>query len=290
MNVIEISALRKTFPKSRFTLSLPEFAVEEGYVTGFIGENGAGKTTTLKLIMDMIYADEGAVTVFGLDSHRDGKKIREQISYIGEQPGYLDQAKLKNIKKMVAPFYSDWEESAFENYAKRFSLDLNKKYKDLSKGKQKQFALAVALSHHPRLLLMDEPTANLDPLVRQEILDILADEMQREGVTVFFSTHITSDLDKIADYVHFLHGGRLILSQDKDSLIESHRVVKARIELLTPEIERNMIDVERSDFGFRGLCDCPRKIHELLGDEAIYEKPTIEDIFINYTKMERGKS
>ena len=156
----------------------------------------------------------------------------------------------------------------------------------LSKGKQKQFALAVALCRRPKLLLMDEPTANLDPLVRQEVLDLLAEEMEQEGVSVFFSTHITSDLDKIADYLIFLHGGELLLEGEKDRLIDTRRMVKGRRELLTQQARALLRGVEESDFGFRGLCEDEAAAFALFGNEAVYEKPTIEDLFMAYA---RGK-
>ena len=287
MNVIEIEGLKKTFPKSSFTLDLPRLTVREGYVTGFIGENGAGKTTTLKLMMDMLFPDEGRVSIFGKDAHRDGVEIRRRISYIGENTGFLEQAKLSTLKAMVQPFYPDWDEAAFGRYVERFSLDLGKRYNALSKGQRKQFALAVALSHHPRLLLLDEPTANLDPLVRQDILDILAEEMQQEGVSVFFSTHITSDLDKIADYLLFLHRGRLLLEGEKDAILDSRRRVKARRELYTPEAARLLVSAEVGEFGFTGLTEEFPALFALLGNEALYEKPTVEDLFLAYTRRDR---
>ena len=284
MDVITIQGLKKRFPKGRFQLDLPELAIQEGYITGFIGENGAGKTTTLKLMMDMLYADEGQITIFGKDAHLDSAAIKKEIGYIGETPGFLEQGRLRSLKRMVQPFYENWDEAVFQRYADRFSLDLNKRYKELSKGKRKQFAVAVALSHHPRLLLLDEPTANLDPLIRQEILEILLDEMQQEGISIFFSTHITSDLDKVADSLVFLHEGRLLLSGYKDEILDGHRMVRGRRELLTPEVAGLLVDVEASEFGFTGLTGQFAAVYALLGDEAVYEKPSVEDIFIGYTR------
>ena len=288
MYVIEISGLKKRFEEGGFCLDLPEMRVPEGYITGFIGENGAGKTTTLKLMMDMLYPDEGTIRILGLDAHLQGPQVRAQIGYVGSTPGYLAHATLETLKRMHAPFYPNWDEALYRRFCDRFSLDGKKKYKDLSTGKQKQFSICIALSHHPKLLLMDEPTANLDPLARQEILDILTEELQREGVSVFFSTHITSDLDKIADYVQFLHHGRLLIAGEKDRICEGNRVVKGPLHLLTPETEPLFVNLRRSEFGFTGRTGWPDEVFSRLGDEAVYEKPTVEDIFLGYTQAERG--
>ncbi|MCI8492247.1 ABC transporter ATP-binding protein [Anaerotruncus colihominis] len=285
-NVIEIKDLEKRFHKSGFQLSLPSLCVREGYITGFVGENGAGKTTTIKLLMDMLRPDQGTVQVFGLDARADGETVRREIGYVGEESGFLANARLRALASMMRPFYPRWDDAALARYMERFGLKPDQKFKSLSKGKQKQFALAVALCRRPKLLLMDEPTANLDPLVRQEVLDLLAEEMEREGVSVFFSTHITSDLDKIADYLIFLHGGRLLLEGEKDRLIDTRRMVKGRRELLTGQARELLRGVEESDFGFRALCEDEAAVFALFGNEAVYEKPTIEDLFMAYTRKE----
>lgn len=289
MYAIELEHVKKTFRKSGFMLDLPELRIPEGYVTGFIGENGAGKTTTMKLIMNMLFAGEGAVRVLGKDV--SDASLRAEIGYVGEHMGFMDEASLDSNVRMIKPFYPRWDDAAFSALLKRFGLtDLRKKHKALSQGKRKQFALATVLAHRPRLLLLDEPTANLDPLVRNEILTILSEKLEREELTVFFSTHITSDLDKIADYLQFIHAGRLLLSGTKDDILESHRMVKGKRELLAPETRDVFIYCEETEFGFSGLCGNIVAAREAFGDEAVYEKATVEDIFIAYTKRERGIS
>lgn len=288
MYAIELKNVKKTFKKSGFTLELPELRVREGFVTGFIGENGAGKTTAIKLIMNMLFADAGEVTVFGQEASKAA--LREEIGYVGEAMGFMEDARLGDIVKMMRPFYRRWDDGEFGKAARRFGLtDLRQKYKALSQGRRKQFALATALAHHPRLLLLDEPTANLDPLVRNEILTMLAGKLEREELTVFFSTHITSDLDKIADYLEFLHDGRILLSGAKDALLEAHRVVKGKRELLTPETRGVFIDCEETEFGFSGLCGDWDAARDVFGNEAVYERATVEDVFLAYTKRERGE-
>lgn len=289
MYAIELEHVKKTFRKSGFTLDLPELRVPEGYVTGFIGENGAGKTTTMKLIMHMLFVGEGAVRVLGRDVSE--ASLRADIGYVGENMGFMDEATLDANVRMLKPFYPQWDDREFNALLRRFGLtDLRQKHKALSQGKRKQFALATVLARRPRLLLLDEPTANLDPLVRNEILTILSEKLEREELTVFFSTHITSDLDKIADYLQFIHKGRLLLSGAKDEILESHQVVKGKRDLLAPETRDVLVHCEETEFGFSGLCGNIAAAREVFGGEAVYEKATVEDIFIAYTKRERGIS
>lgn len=286
MNVIAFKDVKKQFPKNGFTLDLQHLFIEEGYVTGLVGENGAGKSTTLKLLMGFLYADEGQIQVFGKPARDCGADLRAQIGYIGEETGYLDQAELRNLADMIKPFYPSWDNAYFNELMERFSLNPESRHKTLSKGQKKQFAIAMALSHHPRLLLLDEPTANLDPLVRDEILDLLFEKLEKEGITICFSTHITSDLDKIADRLLFLHKGKLFLEGDKDELLDGHAIVKGS-EALLQKADGLLIGVEQNAFGFRALTAQAEKVRTLCGGEVIFEKPRIEDLFLSYMKQER---
>lgn len=286
MDAISFQNVCKTFRKSTFTLDLPDLHIPEGYMTGFIGENGAGKTTAIKLMMNMLLPNQGNIRIFGKDVSE--ASVRAEIGYVGEEMGFPNGARLDSLIKMIRPFYPAWDQAEFSHITKRFGLtDLHQKYKDLSQGKRKQFALATALAHHPRLLLLDEPTANLDPLVRNAILTLLAERLEKGALTVLFSTHITSDLDKIADYLLFIHQGRILLQGGKDEILESHSIVKGSHELLTEESRSCFLDCQETEFGFRAVTSRIPETREILGREAVYEKALVEDIFLAYVK--KGK-
>lgn len=193
---------------------------------------------------------------------------------------------LSSVAKITAPFFPQWDWAFFHRLLSRFHLDPGSKYSSLSKGMKKQFELTIALCHHPKLILLDEPTANLDPLVRRDILDLLLEIMEKEEVTVFFSTHITSDLDHVGDYIAFLHEGRMLLFGDKDTLTEGHLVVKGPQNLLTAETSNKFIHIQKNSFGFEALTSDPVWARDTFGSEAVYEKPDIEQIFIGYTRKE----
>lgn len=286
MNIIEMQNITKTL--GTFHLELSELNVQQGYITGFIGENGSGKTTTIKLLMNMLFADSGHIRILGMDMPKQATAIKQAIGYMGDQMGYPEKMRLQQLKNCIAPFYGNWNDKLYQKYIQHFRLDENKRYNDLSKGMRKQFDLIMALSHHPQLLLLDEPTANLDPLARDQFLDILLDQMDHDDLSVFFSTHITSDLDKVADDIIFLHHGRLLMTDTRDHLLETHRLVKGKSSLLIPEVERTFVHVQHNGFGFEGLCSDWQRTYELLGDEAIYERASLEDIFIHYVARSQG--
>lgn len=283
-NSIEIKNLEKHL--GDFVLSINELQVPTGFITGFIGENGAGKTTTIKLILDMLRPDKGSIQVLGGSAQKNGHIAKADIGYVGDEAGFWPTMRLEAIAKITAPFFPRWDTALFDRLLSRFHLDPQAKYSSLSKGMKKQFELAIALCHHPKLIILDEPTANLDPLVRRDILDLLLEMMAKEEVTVFFSTHITSDLDHAADYIAFLHQGNMLLFGDKETLTEGHQVVKGPTSLLTPALERRFISVQKNSFGFEGLTDDPQWVQDTFGAEAVYEKPDIEQIFIGYTRKE----
>lgn len=282
MNAIEINNLRKDF--DNFSLKIEDLKIPEGFVTGFIGPNGSGKTTTIKLILNMLRRDSGSVKVFNQEYESDNLSLKEHIGYVGEFNGYLQESKLSRIKKSLCLFYKNWDEELYKRYMKEFELNENKIYKELSKGQQKKFEIAMTLSHRPKVIIMDEPTANLDPLVRNEVLEMLQERIEEDNATVFFSTHITSDLDKIGDYLVFIYKGRIFLANDKDSILQSHIIVKGKNELLQKETEDIFISVNKNTFGFEGLVKNKEKAYELFGEEVVYDKPNLEDILTYYTR------
>ncbi|CEK33540.1 MAG: ABC transporter ATP-binding protein [Paraclostridium sordellii] len=282
MNAIEIRDLSKRL--NEFELNIDKLDIKKGYITGFVGPNGSGKTTTIKLIMNMLFKDSGSIKIFEKENDIESLYIKEIIGYVGETPGYMQDSKLKAIKKGISCFYKNWNENIYKRYIKQFKLDENKKYKELSKGQQKKFELVMELSHNPKLIIMDEPTANLDPLVRNEFLDILQEHIEKEDATVFYSTHITSDLDKVADYLVFIFEGKVILYGDKESILENHKIIRGNKELLDIETKKELISYNENSFGFEGLVKNIKSAYEVFGEEVIYDNANLEDILMYYTK------
>ena len=284
MSAIKIKNLSKDFKD--FSLNIKELDIKEGYVTGFIGPNGSGKSTTIKLIMNMLKKDNGSIKILGKEYKECDLSIKEQIGYVGDYSGYLHDAKISIIKKNISRFYKNWDEELYKKYINKFKLDEKKTYKELSKGQKKQFELAIVLSHHPKVIIMDEPTANLDPLVRNEFLEILQERIEVDDASVFYSTHITSDLDKVGDYLVFIYKGKIILEGDKYSILEEHRIVRGKKELLNNETKEIFISISENSFGFEGLVRNKKEAYEIFGEEVVYDKPNLEDILTFYT---RGK-
>lgn len=282
MNAVKLNNLQKSL--GNFNLNIDNLEVKEGYITGFIGKNGSGKTTTIKLIMNMLIPNSGEITLWDKEMLNNEIEIKEQIAYIGIDSVFPVDSKLKTIKKIISPFYKNWDDNIYKNYMRKFNLDENKKFKDLSQGMKKQFELVVALSHKPKLLIMDEPTANLDPVIRNELLEILNDNMQNGDLSIFYSTHITSDLEKSADFIYFIDKGKIILKGEKDNLLESHRLVKGPLHLLNAESEKLFISISKNSFGFEGLCSDFKNAYNFFGDEANYEKATLDHIMLYYTR------
>ncbi|WP_147589344.1 ABC transporter ATP-binding protein [Clostridium paraputrificum] len=281
MKAIEFKGVKKR--RGNFQLSIDDLLIESGYITGFIGPNGSGKTTTIKLIMNMLKMDSGIIKVFNNDI-RDYFAYKSEIGYVGDEAGFLDTVKVKNIKKYMSNFYEKWDEDLYKKYISKFRIDENKLYKDFSKGQKKQFELIIALSHHPKLIIMDEPTANLDPRVRSELLEMLQKHIEREEATVFYSTHITSDLEKTADYIVMIYEGKIILTGIKDELLEEHAIIRGKTELLDMESEKILRGIKINRYGFEGMTSDKNKAFEIFGKEVVYDKATLEDILLFYTR------
>ncbi|MEG1134288.1 MAG: ABC transporter ATP-binding protein [Cellulosilyticaceae bacterium] len=284
MNVVEFKNVKKA--RGEFKLDIPELAIKQGYITGFIGQNGAGKTTTIKLIMDLLKVDAGSIEIFGKDIKKHTAKLKDQIGFVGDPTGYTAESTIKDIKAMFSPFYSTWDEALFHKYIKRFDLDTNKKVKELSQGQNKQLALTMALARRPKLIILDEPTANLDPIVRNYILSVLMEHMQDEEVSVFYSTHITSDLDKASDYIVYIQDGKILFNEERELLSQKYYKVKGPNRILENNMKGQLIGCTQSSFGFEALTDNKQKAYGLFGSEAIYEKASIEEIMIF---LEEGK-
>ncbi len=286
-NILEIRNLKKTF--GDFTLDNISFSLPKGFITGFIGPNGSGKTTTIKLIMNLLKKDSGEVRVFGLDPVRQEKEIKNRIGFVYDESHFYEELTVEEMKRIIAPVYDQWDEQQFQSYAAKFDLPGNKKTKDLSRGMKVKFSLAIALSHHADLLIMDEPTSGLDPVVRSEILDILYTLMQDENKGVFFSTHITSDLDRIADYIVMIYNGRILFCTQKDALMENHSIIKGKASLLDTVRSSDLKGIRKSNYGFEAMSTTKETTAAFAKAGAVIDPPTLEDIMLYYTRKESSR-
>ncbi|HJD29464.1 MAG TPA: ABC transporter ATP-binding protein, partial [Candidatus Blautia avicola] len=251
-------------------------------LAGFIGINGAGKTTTLRSVLGLAKGVTGSIRFFGMDMKGNEKQIKNRIGVVLDSDCFYDDLSLEEMKRILAPAYSSWCEEGYRSYLERFSLDPKEKIKNLSRGMKIKYSLALALSHKPELLIMDEPTSGLDPLFRSQLLDLLRDYMEQGGKGVFFSTHITSDLDKIADMLIMIDQGHIIFQEDKDALMDRYRIVKGSKEDLE-EVHSLLLNIHKTDFGFTGMTCHISEIQNLLPN-VLLERPTVEDIMLSHTK------
>ncbi|WP_080875649.1 ABC transporter ATP-binding protein [Oceanobacillus timonensis] len=282
-NIVEFKNVTKQFKD--FSLENIHLQIKQGHVTGFVGANGAGKSTTMKLMMNLLRPDNGEVKVFGMNYSGNEKAIKERMGFVYDSNVFYESLNLKDIKRIVAPAYKNWDDQTFYHYIKLFELPLNKAIKTFSKGMQMKASLAIALSHDAEFIMMDEPTAGLDPVFRRELLDILQHMMDDGRRTLFFSTHITSDLERIADDIAFIQNGKLLFNDSLEDVQKRYALVKGSIDLLNRETEDIFIKVERSAYGFQALTDDAREAKALLGDRVEIEEATLEDIMY-YAKGE----
>ena len=223
VDMLKVEGLCKEYPS--FRLQDVSFELPAGYIMGFIGENGAGKTTTIKAIMNMAAPDSGTVTVFGMDVKEHEKEIKQDIGLLMAGIDCYPMCRVEKFVRIVSTFFDNWDNVACENYLKRFSIDKHNRLTELSAGMKVKLHLAIALSHNAKLLILDEPTSGLDPVARDEVLDIMQELVSNGERSVIFSTHITSDLDKCADFILFIKNGLIVANDTKDCILLGHRVV-----------------------------------------------------------------
>ena len=276
MNALEIKDLTKEydgFKLDKLSLTLPT-----GCIMGLIGENGAGKSTTINSILGLKKYDHGTIKVLGQDMSAELKK---DIGVVLDEVGIPQALNIKNVRSVMKNIYSNWDDKAFGYYVKKFSLPDNKQFGDFSKGMKMKLAIAIALSHNAKLLILDEPTSGLDPLVRDEIIDILNDFTRDEGHSILISSHIVSDLEKLCDYIAFLHKGKLMLCEEKDVLLERYRFINATEEQLS-ELDPDAIKGKKiGKFSTEAIVD-----QELIPASFRTAPITIEDLFVFMAKEE----
>ncbi|MDD4565686.1 MAG: ABC transporter ATP-binding protein [Eubacteriales bacterium] len=283
---IAIRDLSKSF--KNFKLKNISFSVPKGSIMGFIGENGAGKTTTIKLMLNQLKAETGEIGILGLDHRKDEKKIKSDIGVVLDECYFHENIKPKHISRIMARIYKNWDESLFYSYIDQFRLPGNKTTKEFSRGMKLKLSIATALSHHPKLLILDEATSGLDPVVRNEILDLFLEFIQDENHSILFSSHITSDLEKIADYITFLHDGEIIFSKSKDSLLDNYGLLLCGAADFGAVDKADIIGQRESRFGHEILVRNKKQMKQKYKGLTI-DPVTIEDIMLFYMRGEEFK-
>lgn len=281
-NILEIKNITKDYKS--FKLDNISFSIPKGFIMGFIGENGAGKTTTIKLIMNLLERDAGEIKVFGKDNVKNEREIKERIGFVYDECFYYENISINDNGKIISGFYKKWDWKVFNNYLRKFSLNENQKVKELSKGMKMKFAIAIALSHKAEFIILDEPTSGLDPVMRRQVLEILQQVMEDENVGILISSHIISDLEKIADYITYIKKGKIEFSMAVPELQEKYVLIKGNKNLLK-DIDRNIIyGLRETPYGFEGITRDMNKIDNEVQKQLVIQKPSIEEIMVAMNK------
>lgn len=285
-HILEITNLTKHFPKSDFGLQNVSFSVPYGSIMGFVGENGAGKTTTISCILNTLTKDSGMIKLFGKEMTDSDVNLREDIGVVfdaGNFSGHLTAHQLSNIMQNI---YVRWDPALYMKYLERFQLPSNQKIKTYSKGMTMKLALTASLSHCPKLLILDEATSGLDPVMRDEILDVFLDFVQDEDHSILLSSHITSDLEKVADYITFIHNGKIILTAKKDDLIYKYGVMRCKASQFELIDKKDMIAYRKRDYQIDVLVSDKQLIQRKYKNIVI-DQVSIDDIMLLLIKGER---
>ncbi|MBD5540831.1 MAG: ABC transporter ATP-binding protein [Lachnospiraceae bacterium] len=284
-NVIELKGVSKDY--GDFKLDDVSFSVPEGSVCGFIGQNGAGKTTTIQIILDAINRDSGEVYVFGKSMDKGSATLRENIGVVFDEMGFHDFLNARQINTIMKNVYKNWDQEKYFEYLKLFSLPTRKACGSFSRGMRMKLQIATALSHNPKLLIMDEPTSGLDPIVRNEMLQIFREYVVEEDHTILLSSHITGDLEKLADEVVFIDGGKIVLKGNKDDILEKHGILRCKKDDLKNISESLLVSAETSSLGAEVLVN-DRKAAEKLYPGMVIEPAGLEEIMIYYVNKAKG--
>lgn len=277
-NAIELKNLRKQY--ENFTLDDISLTLPRGCIMGFIGENGAGKSTTIKAMLGLIRPDGGEIRLLGRDPA--DRSVMEKVGMVLDSGLFPGEMRLSELERVLRSVYRHWDSPRFRELLERFELDPKKRIKGLSRGMTMKLSLAAALSHHAELLILDEATSGLDPVVRDDILDLLLEFIQDEGNSVFLSSHITGDLEKIADYIVFLHKGKIAMSGEKDVLLDSLGILKCGKEWLAELASDAVIGLRRGEFGVSALVK-----RQAVPAEVRLEPATLDDVMLYSIKGER---
>lgn len=284
-NILELNGVFKSY--KTFALEDISFSLPRGFIMGFIGPNGAGKTTTIKLILNMLQRNAGTIKVFGKDNIFCEQEIKEKIGIVMDNTFYVGEWSLKDIEKTLKPFYRKWDSGKYNSLLSDFRLDVKKKVKEISRGMKMKLMIAIALSHEADLLILDEPTSGLDVLARNELMEILSEFIEDENKGVLFSTHVTPDLEKIADYITVINNGRILYSGIKDDLLEKYVIIKGGLDVLDDEIKTQIIGCREHNVGFDGLID--HSVLPSLPKNIVTERSNLDEIIVRFNNWRENK-
>lgn len=277
-NIIEIKNLVKKYD-NKFTLGSIDLEIPSGVIIGLIGENGAGKTTLIKSILNILKIDEGNIKIFNKNFNKEENTIKEDIGVVLDNMFFPEILTPKDINIVMKDIYKKWDEELFKKYLNDFGLNINKQIKTMSKGMRKKLEIATSLSHHPKLLILDEPTSGLDPVVRNEVLDIFLDFIQDEEHTILLSTHITSDLEHIADKIIFINKGKILLDKNRDDLLDNYGILKCDIDSFDTISKEDIIVYKKNKYNYEILVDNISKIKKKYKN-FIVDKITLEELMV----------
>ena len=285
-NILELQKLCKSFPKSNFILDKLSFSLPYGAILGFVGENGAGKTTTIGCILNTVRKDSGMVKLFGKEMRDIDTDIREKIGVVYDGDNFPGFWTAKQLSQVMEEIYTQWDHALFQKYLEDFHLPVKQKIKHYSRGMTMKLAIAVALSHHPQLLILDEATSGLDPIMRDEMLDVFLEFVQEESHSILLSSHITSDLEKVADYITFIHNGKLIMTASKNDLVYNYAVMRCRESQFLALDPGDMIAYRKRDFQIDVLVANGKEAQRKYKG-AVVDHVSVDEIMLLLVKGER---
>lgn len=285
-NILELHNLTKSYPKSDFTLEQISFSLPYGSILGFVGENGAGKTTTIGCILNTIGKDGGTVKLFGREMGDEDTGVRERIGVVYDGDNFPGFWTAKQLSKVMAGLYQNWDQTLFQKYLADFQLPPRQKIRHYSKGMTMKLAIAAALSHHPELLILDEATSGLDPVMRDDMLDVFLEFVQEENHSILLSSHITSDLEKVADYITFIHEGRLILTAAKDDLVYQYGIMRCKESQFQGLDKEDVIAYRKRDTQIDVLVADGKKAQRKYKD-VVVDHASVDEIMLLLVKGEK---
>lgn len=280
-NALEIRNLTKSFKE--FKLDNVNLTLPSGCIMGLIGENGAGKSTLIRLILDMLHKDSGTVTVLGKDNGDNLRLTKEEIGVVTDEVGIPECLNAKQVGKVMKNTFKSWDDKTYKNYLVKLAIPDNKQFKEFSRGMKMKLGIAVALSHGSKLLLLDEATSGLDPVVRDEVVEMFGDFTRDENHSILLSSHIVSDLEKICDYIAFLHKGKLLLCEEKDRLLEEYGIVRCENERLKELDPKSILNKKETPYGAEAVV-----LRNAVSKGIDISPISIEELFVHMVKEERS--